>query len=200
MTLEADRRAIRPEALEALRKTILEIFANGMYQDVGIRQICKQARVSPQTVYKYFGNKNEMLYACIRSDLETLYVEALKQADTKVNTIDKCMSFLNTWCCFYFKNPGIARIVFLNIPQAYWLGHNQLMHTSLHRGIIRTILEGQNQSAVWDETSAELLAHAMMGIAHRLMIRWLISEENSERTKQALTTTLRKLLEPTTPR
>ncbi len=197
MTVDVDRRTIKPEALETLRKTILEIFSSGMYQDVGIRQICQQARVSPQTVYKYFGNKEEMLYACIKGDLENLYAEAMQAAQEAESTVDKCLTFLDIWCEFYFANPSIARIVFLNIPQAYWMGQTQFTHVALHDETTRIIADGQSEGTVWDETSAELLGQAIMGMAHRLLTRWLMTDNVSgEETKQALAKSIKKLLQP----
>ncbi|KZK88594.1 HTH-type transcriptional regulator BetI [Pseudovibrio sp. Ad46] len=197
MTVDVDRRTIKPEALETLRRTILEIFSSGMYQDVGIRQICQEARVSPQTVYKYFGNKEEMLYACIKGDLENLYAEAMQAARAADNTVDKCLVFLDIWCEFYFANPSIARIVFLNIPQAYWLGQTQFTHVALHDETTRTIAHGQSEGLVWDEASAELLGQVIMGMAHRLLTRWLMTENaDSAETKHALAKSIRKLLQP----
>ena len=199
MTVDVDRRTIKPEALEKLRRTILEIFSSGMYQDVGVRQICQQARVSPQTVYKYFGNKEEMLYACIKRDLDNLYAEAMQAAGTADDTIDKCLAFLDVWCEFYFANPNIARIVFLNIPQAYWMAQSQFTHIVLHEETTRAIARGQGEGTVWHETSAELLGQAIMGIAHRLLTYWLMAENaESVETKQVLIKCVRKLLQPYT--
>ena len=60
---QADGRLIKPETLTLLRNTILECFAQGQFHQVGIREICQKARVSPQTVYKYFGNKEGLFTA-----------------------------------------------------------------------------------------------------------------------------------------
>ncbi|GHB43627.1 hypothetical protein GCM10007094_36310 [Pseudovibrio japonicus] len=197
MTVDVDHRTIKPEALETLRRTILEIFSSGMYQDVGIRQICQQARVSPQTVYKYFGNKEQMFFACIKKDLEDLHAEGLKAARAEENTVDKYLAFLEVWCDFYFANPIIARIVFLNIPQAYWVGRSQSVHAALNTEATETIVQGQTDGSVWNETPPELLGQMVMGMAHRLLTRWLLTENaDSAETKQALVKSIRKLLEP----
>ena len=65
-----DKRTLAPEALENLRKTVIELFANGLFHEVGIREIASKAKVSPQTIYKYFGNKDELIFACIEPDLK----------------------------------------------------------------------------------------------------------------------------------
>ena len=72
MTKEVDKRLIAPEAIEKLRKTVLALFADNHFHEVGIRDICKQAGVSQKTIYKYFGNKEQLLLACIEQDLQTL--------------------------------------------------------------------------------------------------------------------------------
>lgn len=175
-----DRRTINPATLEKLRTTILDLFASALYQDVGIRTICERAKVSPQTVYKYFGNKEEILYACIKSDMDGLNAAMLEAARGQDSLPEQIRALLAVWCDFYFENPGIARIVFLNIPQAYWVGERQFVQSALHRVLFDQLHQGQMEGVAWDGIAADMLNEMMMGAGHRLMIRWLMAEEASE--------------------
>lgn len=191
----ADKRTLNPETLEKLRRTILELFSEALFQDVGIRAICKQAKVSPQTVYKYFGNKEEMLYACIRQDMDRLNDTAFRATLKTRNAVEKNVRFLDAWCDFYFAHPSMARIVFLNIPQAYWVGDRQFIQLNVHKASRHTLQKGQDRGEVWDGASPDLMGQALMGMAHRLMVRWLLDDTvSAETTKATLIALTRKVL------
>ncbi len=172
-----DRRLLDDHTREKLRTTILTLFSEGSFQDVGIRQICDLAKVSPKTVYKYFGNKEEMLFGCIASDLDRLNSTCLNGALAEP-TIDRKFSvFVDIWCDFYFDNPAIARIVFLNIPQRYWVAERNVMQRDLFDATVSLITEGQKTGFVWDDAEPELLINMMMGAVHRAMIQWLLNDQ-----------------------
>ena len=189
-----DRRLLDDHTREKLRTTILTLFSEGSFQDVGIRQICDLAKVSPKTVYKYFGNKEEMLFGCIAADLDRLNSTCLNRALAEP-TIDRKFSvFVELWCDFYFDNPAIARIVFLNIPQRYWVGERNFIQRDLHDAAINLITEGQRMGFVWNDMEPELLMNLMMGAAHRAMIQWLLSDQPpTAKLKQEIKTGLTRL-------
>ena len=55
--MTTDKRKISPDALERLRTTVIELFAEGLFHQIGMREIASRAGVGLQTIYKYFGNK-----------------------------------------------------------------------------------------------------------------------------------------------
>ena len=180
MDASKDRREIDPETLERLRTIILELFAASLYHDVGIRSICLQAKVSPKTIYKYFGNKEEILYACIKQDMNRLNDMFMPAINGHKSMAEKIKAIVNIWCDFYFAHPSIARIVFLNIPQGYWVGEHEFNQTALHKVLFTVISEGQQQGDAWNEVEADAINEVIMGAAHRLMLRWLTTEKSSK--------------------
>ncbi|MGD8327724.1 MAG: TetR/AcrR family transcriptional regulator [Sphingomonadales bacterium] len=174
-----DGRQIAPEALAKLRATILDMFASSAYEDVSIRDICAKAKVSPQTVYKYFGNKEVMFYACIEEDLNELhrlcFVETAKYDDLK----ERLNAFTRTVCDFYFNRPNVARIVFMNIPSRYWVSRREFIRTPVHEAIDMYIREGQIKGEIWPDVSPGVMQNMIMGMLHRLMTYWLENEISS---------------------
>ena len=194
---KTDGRTINAGTLEKLRTTILGLFAEALYQDVGIRTICERAKVSTQTVYKYFGNKEEILYACIKQDLDELNTSIIEAASEQKSRADQVRAALETWCNFYFANPSIARIVFLNIPQAYWVGERQFVQSALHNALNQQVTEGQQAGELWDTVPAELLNEMAIGAGHRLMIRWLTSDEvSADEVRRSYISGVLKLITP----
>lgn len=172
-----DGREISPATLEKLRSTILKRFAAASYQDVGIRDICAEAGVSPKTVYKYFGNKDEMLFACIQDDLETLHLQCLQAARQYQQPLRQLSAFFECWCDYYFERKDVAAIVFLTIPQRYWVGERSFVQAPLHRVAQGMLSAGQREGSIADDIQADLLREWIVGLAHRAMIRFLSDAE-----------------------
>nr|WP_070959346.1 TetR/AcrR family transcriptional regulator [Hyphomonas sp. Mor2] len=190
-----DRRTINPEKLNQLKKAILSSFSDDLFHAVGIREIAQIAQVSPKTIYKYFGDKETMLYACIEEEMQTLAQEISSSVQAHSRIDDKIKASTSVWCDFYFSNPEIARIVFLNIPQAYWVGKEGFVQVELHREIIDLIRDTQNSNHSSDATPATLIGHSVMGLMHRLMIRWLVDEQVDEvQTRKAISEMVARLI------
>lgn len=177
-----DRRQIAPEAHARLRTTILDMFASSAYETVGIRDICARAKVSPQTVYKYFGNKEAMLYACIREDVDELNRRCLDAITGVEGLREQMRAFISAWCDFYFARPNVARIIFLNIPMRYWVAEREIIQAPVHRATEAFLKHGQELGEVWPDLDIHVVKNMIMGSAHRVMIYWL---ENGRPTKEA---------------
>ena len=174
-----DKRVIEEATLENLRRTILSMFADNPFNDVGIRQICQEARVSPQTIYKYFGSKEMMLFACIRDDMEKLNKAASTAAAKVSKPLEQIEALLQTWCRFYGKNPVVARIVFLNIPVTYWISERDSVQMQLWGQLRSAIENGQKAKKINRELPPDVLLDMLIGGLHRIMARWLTEGKGS---------------------
>lgn len=168
-----DGRVIRPEALERLRATIVEHFSRAEFHEVGIREICRHAGVGPQTVYKYFGTKEELLLACVEEDLARLGDEAVaagERAGDDVRAILEAM--FDVVFRFYAAHPAIARIVFLNLPTVYWIKRRSAGHGRFYDGVERLIVRGQRAGRIRRDAPPEVLRDWVAGGANRTLQRW----------------------------
>jgi TetR/AcrR family transcriptional repressor of mexJK operon len=74
------------------RLTILsaghDLFLSNGYQGTSVDQIAASAEVSKQTVYKHFGDKQELLLAIVNNALESTVAPFLERIGTLANTTD----------------------------------------------------------------------------------------------------------------
>jgi len=74
------------------RQTILsagrELFLSNGYQGTSVDQIAASAEVSKQTVYKHFGDKNELLLAIVNNALESTVTPFLARITALADTAD----------------------------------------------------------------------------------------------------------------
>ncbi|GAB3097664.1 TetR/AcrR family transcriptional regulator [Aestuariicella hydrocarbonica] len=177
-----DRRTISPEMLEKLRVTVIEFFSQGLFHQVGIRDIAKKAGVGPQTIYKYFGNKDSLIFACILPDLAHLEEEVRQKIDqTSGNALDQLDTFLTTVVSFYLAHPQLAEIVFLSITARQRTIDPQFSERYLVKLLEDILAQGQQQGCVRADASVMDLHDTLSGAFSQYITRKL-TEPSSLKT------------------
>ncbi len=170
-----DRRQLSENKRELIRKVIIDQFSDALFQDVGIRDICAAAGVTPKTVYKHFGNKDRLLISAIGPDMEhlnELFAQAAAEPGSAPHRLEAIgLSFMT----FYFSRLPVARILFLNIPSAYLVSHPAFIQRAQLDVLQNVILDGQAEGSIRCDVDAQDLSEAMAGISMRSMFRYLTS-------------------------
>ena len=186
---QADGRLIKPETLLLLRNTILECFAQGQFHQVGIREICQKARVSPQTVYKYFGNKESLLTACVEQDMLELSGLMETAAKTTKDPLLRFSAVTEAFFSFYALRPRVAALIYLNVPLAHWATKMSLGQQRALRVLAEVFTDAQVQGAIASWVDAKLLVEVCAGAVQRIVVGWLVDgcpEDLSERGRMTL--------------
>jgi len=177
--MTTDKRKISPESLERLRKTVIELFAEGLFHQIGLREIAKRAEVGLQTIYKYFGNKDELILAAIEQDLKQLTQRMSESAErtqplsTKQRFFDLGQEFFE----FYLTNRHIAHIVFMNVPHRYWVTNPRFIQNEQLITMENIIRSGQQNGEIRSDCDADLLVQMVAGAINRLMVNILNNDE-----------------------
>lgn len=195
-TQSHDGRCIKPEALEKLRETIIDLFADGQFHEVGLRAICTRAKVSPQTVYKYFGNKEQLLLACIEQDMEALALHC-RESRAGIDEPGEAMrAFIDAFFRFYAERPLVARIVYLNIPTVYWVNNSSPARAQLTRELGDLIESGKSSKAFDDGLSTDYVIDILTGSAQRIITRSIVEDFDPGAEIDALFGFLKRGLNP----
>ncbi|WP_439134981.1 TetR/AcrR family transcriptional regulator [Pseudomaricurvus sp.] len=173
-TTKQDRRNISPETLELLRSTVIELFSQGLFHKVGIRDIAKQAGVGPQTIYKYFGNKDSLIFACITPELAELEHSIQAGVENSAgNAREKLNIFVTTFVSFYLSHRELAEIVFLTIPARQRITDPVFSDRYLVKLLEELLYEGQKQGCIRKDVAAFDLHDALQGAFTQYIIRKL---------------------------
>ena len=176
--ITTDRRNISTDTLEKLRTTVIDLFSQGLFHKVGIREIAKQAKVGPQTIYKYFGNKDELIFACIRPDLAKLN-HTLEQAreDGGSDALQQLKQMIAAFVGYYLSHRRLAEIVYLTIPARQWVIDPEFTQHETLNHFIEVMRLGQDQGCIRTDAHAEELVDLMAGAFARYITRKLSSTE-----------------------
>lgn len=183
--MSKDQRVIKPDALNKLRRTIIELFADGQFHEVGIRQICVKAKVSPQTVYKYFGNKDSLLMACMEDDIRALCEKCSKAINEAEDPEQGMINFCRTFFQHYSENPMYARILYLNLPHRYWLNHSSPSRDAMAMQLLQLVMTGQQNGVFNADVNPVTVIDIITGAGNRIIARWLINGEQGPLIEQA---------------
>lgn len=178
MTAPRDGRLISKEHLEKLRGTVIKLFAAGDFESVGMRDIAKQAGVGPATIYKYFGSKDELIFACIQPEMQALGQRLLEvsAAHRDGPTRDRFYAFAEVFIGFYVDHRQIGEIVYLTIPTRNWVENLKFIQTQQIGTGVEILRDGQQRGEVRSDASPELLIALLSGAVHRYMMHMLLEE------------------------
>lgn len=193
--MQKDRRKISPESLERLRQTVIELFSEGLFHQVGLREIAKRAGVGLQTIYKYFGSKDDLIIAAIERDMHYL-TAILVDAGEKSQDLSAKESFEvfgKLFFDFYFEKIHVAQIVFMNVPNRYWVIHPEFVQNKQLEIMARIIIKGQKSGEIRDDVEASLLVQIIAGAIGRYMVNVLNSDSIPKSGKRAAEETFKIL-------
>lgn len=88
-----------------------EVFSHHGYEKATLDEIIALADVGKGTVYKYFGNKEQLLYKLV-ADKNAPFVERLQQAVAGENTFEKKLkAYFREMVGFYVANSTLWQII-----------------------------------------------------------------------------------------
>ncbi len=197
-----DRRQLTENKREKIRQVIIGLFADALFHDVGIRDICSLAEVTPKTIYKHFGNKETLLISAIAPDMACL-TQAMRDAADQSGPITRRLEAVGrAFWAFYFDNLPVARIVFLNIPSAYFVSQPTFIQHDQLNVLAELIEKGQKEGSIRQDIDVSELVEAMAGIAMRTMFRLLTGPTplpSAEAASNRMAQLIRPLLQTQAP-
>lgn len=171
-----DLRKLTPEAIEAIRQTVLhELAVNNT--DVSMRQLIRASGVSPKTMYKYFGNRDQVLLACIADDLDVLRAHLDSAVDSAPDEVlPRLFAFGQAFAQFYQTHVDVARIVFLLIPARHWM--LDPLFTQAHvRGRFQQLLGAGLPGTPREQRT---LIDFFLGGVQRIVVQWLLEGASAD--------------------
>lgn len=105
---EREKQELRERILEAA----VQVFAEEGYESTSIRSIAKRIEYSPATIYLYFKDKNELLFAIHEIGFELLLQEMQKVA-TIENPLERLREIARTYIQFSIDHPEHYNLMFI---------------------------------------------------------------------------------------
>ncbi|MDY4919699.1 MAG: TetR/AcrR family transcriptional regulator [Phascolarctobacterium sp.] len=155
---------------ERILQAAEEIFSMYGYEKATLDEIIKLADVGKGTVYKYFGNKEQLFYKLV-SDKNKPFVERLKKATASGTTLaEKMHAYFQEFVAFYYENSALWQIICFEM-----LGASSACRVQRVDGVYR-VLPRYSQVEISSELEERILRYHELLQAEYFILEDIIRE------------------------
>src|SRR5574343_461001 len=178
---QTDRRAIlagmRGDTLNRIEKAVLDLFSDKDFHEVSLIDVARKANVSLQTIYKYFGSKEVLVYAMMDVMLGRLAERMLDHLQGIDNVRERLRKTCWVTLDYMDKHPAVILLLFTAVPVSR---HNQIgiYESPELMGAFRGVLkDGQARGVLNSTVSSKVLLDVFMGIIGRVILMHVVRGE-----------------------
>ena len=177
-------RSMRPETLERIEKAVLTLFASRDFHEVSLHEVAREANISLQTIYKYFGSKETLLYAM----LDVMLVRLAERMIDHLQGIDDARERLRKTCWVFLdyidKHPAVMLLLVSAVPASRHRNIRIYESPELMGAFLGVLKDGQRRGVLNDRVSSKVLLDVFMGILGRIGLMHIVRNETRALTDQ----------------
>lgn len=160
---------MRPATLDKIEKAVRQLFAGHDASDITMIQIANAANVSLQTLYKYFGDKQTVLYTIMDLVLGRLAARMMDHLQGIDSVEDRLRKTL--WVCLDFVDTQPDAVMVLSKVSIARF-HNIAIYKNkeLINAFLSVLEDGQKRGVLVDTVPLHILFDVFMGFVSRLGI------------------------------
>ena len=168
---------MRPATLDKIEKAVRQLFAGNDASDITMIQIANTANVSLQTLYKYFGDKQTVLYTIMDIVLGRLAARMMDHLQGIDSVEDRLRKTL--WVCLDFVDTQPDAVMVLSKVSIARF-HNIAIYKNkeLIDAFLSVLEDGQRRGVLVDTVPLYILFDVFMGFISRLGIMHTIRQAN----------------------
>jgi len=165
---------INMELRERIEAAVLNIFSSKDFHKANMRTVAKEARVSLETIYSIYGNKEKMLI----SFLEYWLAKDVERVEDHLKGIgsvkDRLRKFIWTQLDFYERNPNVGIILFLTVPFITWMSDKKTFELGDLVSLLLDVLKkGQEKGVLNKNIDRTIMVDFLFGMVSRTFIMWI---------------------------
>ena len=177
----AERRAMlatmRTDTLQRIENAVLSLFSQRDFHEVSLIDVARTAHVSLQTIYKYFGSKEVLVYAMLDVMLGRLAERMLDHLQGIDDARERLRKTLWVTVDYMDKHPAVILLLFTAVPVSR---HNNIgiYESAELMGAFRGVLkDGQARGVLNNTVSSKVLLDVFMGILGRVILMHIVRGE-----------------------
>lgn len=181
----ADPSQLDPETRERIEHAVLEIFSEREFHRVGLIEIARGANVSLQTIYKYYGSKEALLFSSLDTWLGHLAERMIDHLQGIQDDKERLRKVFWVALDFIEKNPKIVQLMMSSVYINTWRKQGQYEHRDLFGTFIRVLAEGRAKGVLTDDVDEKILLDYILGVLFRLAQTYVQRGMKHSLTRQA---------------
>lgn len=177
-------RGMRADTLNRIEKAVLELFSTRDFHEVSLQEVVRSANVSLQTIYKYFGSKEVLVYAM----LDVMLVRLADRMIDHLQGIDDARERLRKTCWvlmdYMDKRPAVMMLLFTAIPASRHRNIRAYESPELMGAFLGVLKDGQARGVLNNRVSSKVLLDVFMGILGRVGLMHIVRADKQPITDQ----------------
>jgi TetR/AcrR family transcriptional regulator, repressor of fatR-cypB operon len=180
-----DLAALDPDTRLRIENAVLEIFSQREFHKVGLIEIARAANVSLQTIYKYYGSKEALLFACLDTWLGRLAARMVDHLQGLEDYKEKLRKVFWVVLDFFEKNPKVAQLIMSSVYINTWRQTEIYRQPKLFGPFLRVLGEGRARGVLSDQVDERILLDYILGVLGRLVQMYIHRSQREPLTAQA---------------
>ncbi|WP_290903013.1 TetR/AcrR family transcriptional regulator [Aquabacterium sp.] len=169
--------SMRAGTLKRIEQAVLTLFSSRDFHEVTLLDVAKAAHVSLQTIYKYFGSKEVLVYAMLDVMLGRLaerMIDHLQGIDDARERLRKTF-----WVTLDYmdKHPAVMMLLFTAVPVSRHQNIRIYESPELMTAFLGVFKDGQARGVLNRRVSAKVLLDVFMGIIGRVVLMHIVRRE-----------------------
>ena len=169
--------SMRADTLKRIEQAVLTLFSSRDFHEVTLLDVAKEAHVSLQTIYKYFGSKEVLVYAMLDVMLGRLaerMIDHLQGIDDARERLRKTF-----WVTLDYmdKHPAVMMLLFTAVPVSRHQNIRIYESPELMTAFLGVFKDGQARGVLNRRVSAKVLLDVFMGIIGRVVLMHIVRRE-----------------------
>ena len=175
---------MRSDTQARIEKAVLALFSSRDFHDVSLVDVARAANVSLQTIYKYFGSKETLVYTMLDVVLGRLAERMIDHlqgiADVRERLRKTCWVTLD----YMDKHPAVMLLLFTAVPVSRYKNIDIYESPELMGAFLGVFKDGQTRGVLNNQVSSKVLLDVFMGIIGRVVLMHIVRGEKQPLTDQ----------------
>lgn len=176
---------MEPETRARIEQAVLDIFAEREFHRVGLIEIARGANVSLQTLYKYYGSKEALLFASLDSWLGKLAERMVDHLQGIEDYKEKLRKVFWVTLDFFEKNPKVTQLTMSSVYINTWKKQENYSNPVLFGALLKVFQEGREKGILNNQVSEKILLDYVFGVSTRLTQMYVQRGQKEPLTPQA---------------
>jgi AcrR family transcriptional regulator len=164
-----ERGQLDPETRVRIEQAVLDVFAEREFHRVGLIEIARAANVSLQTIYKYYGSKEALLFSSLDAWLGKLAIRMLDHLQGIEDIKERFRKVFWVTLDFFEKNPKVAQMMMSSVYVNTWRKQDNYSNPILFGTFMKVLREGRAKGVLNDEVDEKFLLDYIFGVMGRLV-------------------------------
>jgi AcrR family transcriptional regulator len=165
----ADRAQLDSETRIRIEQAVLDVFAEREFHRVGLIEIARAANVSLQTIYKYYGSKEALLFSSLDAWLGKLAVRMIDHLQGIEDHKERFRKVFWVTLDFFDKYPKVAQMMMSSVYVNTWRKQDNYANPALFGMFMKVLREGRAKGVLNDEVDEKYLLDYIFGVTGRLV-------------------------------